>query len=184
MKIIKTAGAVLAAVIIVPLLVAAILPKEYTVKRSTVIERSAEEVFSYIKMLKNQDNYSVWARMDPDMKRDFRGTDGTVGFVSAWESEKDDVGKGEQEIKKIDEGKRIDTELRFIEPFESISDAYMTTEQLADGKTRVVWGFHGRMSYPMNLMMLFMDFDGMIGKDFETGLADLKKILEAEKTNP
>lgn len=81
-------------------------------------------------------------------------------------------------MKTIDEGKRIDTELRFIEPFESISNACMTAEQLADGKTRVFGGFHGRMSYPMNLMMLLMDFDGIIGKDFETGLADMKKILE------
>ena len=51
--------------------------------------------------------------MDPDMKKTYRGTDGTVGFVSAWDSEKDDVGKGEQEIIKITDGERIDYELRF-----------------------------------------------------------------------
>ncbi len=49
------------------------------------------------------------------MKTEYRGTDGTVGFVSAWDSPVRDAGKGEQEITKIDDGKRIDYELRFYE---------------------------------------------------------------------
>jgi hypothetical protein len=143
-------------------------------------------VFDYIKYLKNQDNYSKWATMDPNMKKDFRGTDGTIGFVSAWDSESDSVGKGEQEIKKITDGERIDMELRFYKPFESTEAAYMTTANAAEGQTQVVWGFNGHMPYPMNLMLLFMDFEAMIGKDLQVGLENLKGILEkpAEVTMP
>lgn len=53
--------------------------------------------------------------MDPNMKKDFRGTDGTVGFVYAWDGNKK-AGKGEQEIKKITEGERVDVEVRFEKP--------------------------------------------------------------------
>jgi hypothetical protein len=112
------------------------------------------------------------------MKKSYKGTDGTVGFISRWESNKKEVGWGEQEIKKITEGERIDFELRFIKPFEATEPAYMTTEAVNENQTKVVWGFSGHMNYPMNLMLLFMDMEEMIGGDLETGLNDLKTILE------
>lgn len=152
--------------------------KEYAVEKEIVINQPKAEVFEYIKHLKNQDNFSKWATMDPDMKKTYRGTDGTVGFVSAWESQDDEVGVGEQEIKTITEGDRIDFELRFIKPFESTESAYMTTETLDENQTLVKWGFNGHMDYPMNLMLVFMDIEKMIGDDLQTGLNNLKTKLE------
>jgi uncharacterized membrane protein len=35
---------------------------EYTVSRSVIIQKPLESVFSYLKLLKNQDNFSVWAK--------------------------------------------------------------------------------------------------------------------------
>ena len=72
-----------------------------------------------------------------------------VGFVSAWESQNKNVGKGEQEIKKISEGKRIDFELRFIKPFAAVAKAYMTVDQMSKNETIVNWGFDSRMNYPI-----------------------------------
>lgn len=178
MKIFKKILIALVIIIAIPLLVALFVKKDYAVEREVAINQPKEVVFGYIKYLKNQDNFSKWATMDPDMKKTYRGTDGTVGFVSAWESQKDDVGTGEQEITKITEGERIDYELRFIKPFESTEKAYMITEALGDNQTNVKWGFSGRMDYPMNLMLLFMNFEEMIGNDFETGLNSLKGELE------
>ena len=154
--------------------------KDYAVEREIVINQPKDVVFDYIKYLKNQGNYSKWATMDPDMKKTYSGTDGTVGFISAWDSDNKDVGKGEQEIMKIDDGKRIDFQLRFLEPFESTESAYMTTESISDDQTKVTWAFDGHMNYPMNLMFVFMDFDKMIGDDLSTGLTNLKGILENE----
>jgi hypothetical protein len=54
----------------------------------------------------------------------------------------------------------------------------MTTESLSANQTLVKWGFTGKMNYPMNLMFLFMDFEKMIGDDLQTGLGNLKVILE------
>jgi uncharacterized protein YndB with AHSA1/START domain len=178
MKILKRIGVTILVIILLFLVVAAFMKKDYAVEREIVINKPKQEVFDYIKMLKNQDHYSVWAKMDPNMKKSYKGTDGQVGFVSAWDSKNEDVGKGEQEIKKITEGERLDFELRFKKPFESTEQAYMMTEATGANSTKVKWGFNGHVPYPMNFMLLFMDMEDMIGKDLQNGLKNLKKELE------
>lgn len=179
-KTLKIAGIVIVAVIAIPLIVALIAKKEYEVTKEVTIDQPKEQVFEYILLLKNQDAFSVWSKMDPNMETDYRGVDGTIGFVSAWSSNDPDVGSGEQEITGIIPGHRIDYELRFFEPFGSTSQAYMIVESLNRNTTRVQWGFTGRFDYPMNLMLLMMDFEGMIGEDLQSGLNNLKVLLENE----
>lgn len=180
MKILKKILIVLVIIIAVPMIAALFVKKSYSVEREAVINAPVDKVFGYVKYLKNQDHFSKWASMDPNMKKEYSGTDGSVGFVSAWSSERKDVGSGEQEITKIIDGERIDYELRFLEPFESRMPAYMITERINENQTKVRWGVDGKMEYPMNLMMAFMNMDQMVGNDFETGLNNLKNILEKE----
>jgi len=174
----KTLIAILV-LIALPFIIALFVQKEYSVLTTVTIDKPVAEVFNYVKHLKNQDNFSVWAQMDPNMNKTYRGTDGTVGFVSRWESDNEDVGVGEQEIMRIDAGKRVDFELRFYAPFESIDPAFMTTEALDQNQTLVQWGFDGHLDYPMNLMFLFLDFETMIANDLNQGLTQLKQVLEA-----
>jgi hypothetical protein len=178
MKIVKIVLFSIIGIIALALITALFLKKEYAVERSVVINKPKSEVFNYVKPLKNQDNFSVWNMKDPNMKKEYKGTDGAVGFVASWDSEKDDVGKGEQEIKKIAEGERIDYELRFIKPFQSTDNAFLSTEAVSENQTKVTWGIFGKMPYPMNLMVLFCDMDKMLGKDIEAGLNNLKVIME------
>ncbi len=178
MKIAKNILLVFAAIVVIVLILAAIVPNEFGVVREVTINKSNKEVFEYTKYLKNQEKFSVWAKIDTNMTREFTGVDGTVGFVSAWRSDHPDVGIGEQEIIKIDADKRIDYELRFFEPFESTSLAYITFDKIDSNKTVVKWGFDGEMPYPMNLMLLFMDMDAELGKNLQDGLDKLKEILE------
>ena len=159
-----------------------VAPTDCHVEREVTINRPKEAVFDYVKHLKHQDTWGPWAKKDPNMKKEFRGNDGYVGFVSAWKSENGELGSGEQEIKKIVEGERVDTELRFNEPFESKSDAYMITEATGPTTTKVKWGFATTFPRPMNVMLLVVDMDQMMGKDFEEGLSSLKAIMEAPPT--
>lgn len=175
MKVVKRILIVLAIIIAIPFIIALFVDNNYTVERQITINKPKEEVFNYIKYVKNQNKFSVWSNIDPNMKQEFRGTDGTVGFVSAWDSEDSGVGKGEQEIVGIKENERVDFQLRFIKPFESNAPAYMTTE--GNGQQTIVkWGFNGNNKYPFNFMNLFME--SMIGKDLQTGLNNLKNIME------
>ena len=164
-------------IIALPLILALFIKSKYSVEREITINKPYYQVFDYVKLLRNQDKFSKWATMDPNMKKEYRGTDGTVGFVSAWDSKEKNVGKGEQEIKRITDNKRIDFEIRFIKPFAGIANAYMTVEPMSKNETIVNWGFDSKMKYPMNLMLLFMNMDKMIGNDLATGLTNLKNNL-------
>lgn len=178
MKIIKKIIIVLAILFAIPLVVALFTKSDYAVERNIEINIAKQEAFDYIKSLKNQEKFSVWSQRDLNMKRTYTGTDGTVGFVAGWESDNEEVGVGEQEIIKIADGERVDFELRFIKPFEAVEPAFMTTEAINETTTKVTWGFNGHMDYPINLMLLFMDFETMIGNDLQEGLDKLKVVLE------
>ncbi|GAB4510148.1 MAG: SRPBCC family protein [Allomuricauda sp.] len=168
---------ILMAILALILLLAAIAPKRYDVSRSIEINRPKSVVFGYLQLLKNQDEWSPWGKRDPNMVKNFTGTDGEVGAVSSWKGNKD-VGEGEQELTRIVDGERIESELRFLKPFKSTSNAYMETKAVDADTTKVIWGFSGKNKFPMSIMMLFMSMDKAIGKDFEEGLASLKQILE------
>ena len=165
-------------ILIILLLVGLILKKGYIVNRDIFVNRPKSAVFDFIRFLKNQDEFSVWAKMDPNMNKEFRGIDGTAGFVSAWDSQNKNVGKGEQEILKVDEGEKVDYKIHFIKPFESTSFASMSVFSENENQTKVQWVFNGKMKYPMNLMLLFMNMEKIIGRDLEKGLLNLKNLLE------
>ncbi|MES2688910.1 MAG: SRPBCC family protein [Bacteroidota bacterium] len=174
----KTITKILIAVAVlmaIPLVMALFISKDYSITREVVINKPKQDVFNYIKLLKNQDDYNIWVQMDPNMKKDFRGTDGTAGFVYAWDGN-DKAGAGEQEIKSIVDGERMDVELRFKRPFESTGHAPFTTEAVNENQTKVTWNMNGVSGYPMNFMNLFMD--GMLGKDMDASLGMLKANLE------
>lgn len=155
-------------------------PTDFKVERETTINKPQADIYNYAKMLKNQNDWGPWFKKEPTMHQEFRGTDGEVGFVSSWKGKTEEVGEGEQEIKKLTPNSRIDTQLRFKKPFESTADAYLTLEPLNENQTKVKWGFTGSMPRPLNLIMVVMDMDKEVGKDFGEGLASLKSIMEAK----
>lgn len=160
------------------LILAVFVKNEYVIQREVIINRPMPEVFDYLKHIKNQDFFSKWVMTDPNMRRDFSGQDGTVGFVYAWDSDNKQAGAGEQEIIEIVEGQKIDIEVRFTRPFKSIAYTPFYTEALSSEQTKVIWGIKNNMKYPMNLMPLFMSFEKMLGKDVEISLANLRDIME------
>lgn len=162
---------------VILLILGLIAPKGYEVNRSIIVNRPVKEVFNYLRYIKNQDEWSPWKKKDPNMKQTFTGTDGEVGFISKWEGDKT-VGSGEQEIKRIVENESIESELRFLKPWKSQSDAYLRVVGLENNQTNVTWGFSGKNKFPFSIFMLFMNMDKAVGKDFEEGLNSLKAQLE------
>ena len=116
--------------------------------------------------------------MDPNAKMEYTGTDGTEGFVSAWDSENKNVGKGSQTITKVTDGKRIDLAIHFIKPFEGNANAYIATDAASATQTKVTWSFNSKKNYIMKVFCLFMNMDKMIGGDLQTGLDNLKVVME------
>ncbi len=166
---------VLAAIIALLLLMALFRKKEHYVKREIVINAPRQQVFDYIKLLKNQDEFNKGAMADADRKREFKGTDGTVGYIYAWSGNKD-AGEGEKEIIHLVEGKSVEAEIRFVKPMKTSARIIMDTTSLSDTQTNVSWSNAGVLSYPINILIPMLEKH--VAKDMDSSLLILKNILE------
>lgn len=169
---------IIAALIALPLIIALFLKKEYHVQRETVINKNKSEVYQFLKYVKNQVAFSPWNELDPNMERTFTGTDGERGFTLRWESDNKKIGVGEQEIESLIPENRINYKFRFYKPFKALNDhGYFQLSEIGENKTKVVWGYDGKLDYPGNIVSLFLNFDKMIGESFEKGLAKMKTVI-------
>ena len=175
MNTILTILLVVAGIIALLLLIALFMKREHYVKREIIINAPRQKVFDYLKLLKNQDEFNKHAMVAPDRKREFKGTDGTVGYIYAWSGDKN-AGVGEKEIKNIIEGKRIETEIRFVKPMAVTASIIMETESLPNNQTKVIWSNAGTLKYPINIMIPMMERH--VAKDMDSSLLTLKNILE------
>ncbi len=116
---------------------------------------------------------------DPGMKKNYRGTDGTVGFMYGWDSTMKNVGAGEQEITGIEEGKSIDYTVRFFRPMQNTATTRFLVKGTGEKGTTVTWKFESPSKFPMVLFTPV--FKVMLGKDLEKGLINLKRILEKQQ---
>jgi hypothetical protein len=146
------------------------------IEKSAEIRKPSSEVFNYLKLLRNQDNFSVWNMTDPGMKKEHSGTDGEVGFLYRWDSQNKNVGAGEQKLTAIIQGKQIDSEVRFFRPMENTGKTSFIIDDAGNGSTRVRWIFDSPSKFPMILFAPI--FKKMLGKDLQKGLENLKNILE------
>lgn len=154
-----------------------ISPKSFVVERSVVVNKGRFEVFDKIRLLKTHKEWSPWAKKDPSIIYDFKGVDGTVGFISHWVGN-NHVGEGEQEIKKIVEGERIDYELRFKSPIEAIHYSSLITTEEGASQTKLTWSMSGQMNFPFNVIFKIFKMQEKLEYDFEEGTNVLKAILE------
>jgi hypothetical protein len=178
MKILKQILMGLGAIIAVLLIGGLFTAKSYTLQREVIVNKPKHHVFDYVRMLKNQNEFSEWYRMDPTSKTAVTGTDGTVGSIYSWDSEK--VGKGEQETKAIKECESIDYELRFLKPFKGRADNKVTFESVSENQTKIKSVFNSSMPYPMNVMRWFMSLESTIGEPIGASLNHIKENLEKQ----
>ncbi|MFV0389394.1 MAG: SRPBCC family protein [Pyrinomonadaceae bacterium] len=178
-KILIAIGSLILIVIAALIVLVIFVPGGYKVEREIVINKPQADVYAYAHLLKNQNEWGPWVKKDPNIKLTYSGTDGTPGFTSAWDSQIEDVGAGEQVI-TAESQTRMETLIRFLRPFRSESNAYLTYVAVNDTQTKVTWGFTGKMPRPFNLFVLFMNMDDAVGKDFDEGLANLKAIIEKQ----
>src|SRR5258705_7995355 len=151
MNIIITILLVVAGIIALLLIIALFMKRKHYVKREIIINAPRQKVFDFLKLLKNQEKFNKWAKTDPDRKEEFKGTDGTVGFIYAWSGNKN-AGEGEKEIKNIVEGKSIETEIRFVKPIQTSACVIMETESLSGIQTKVSLSNAGTLKYPLNII--------------------------------
>lgn len=178
MKTLKWIGLTILAIVVLILAASFLSPSEYKVERSIVVKQNAESVYPLIGTWQGFKQWSPWNDLDPNMVTTIEGEDGTVGSKYSWKGN-DSVGTGEMIFTEVTKGKSVRYDLFFKEPFESKAKNEMMLEPQESG-VKVTWTMQSAMQRPMNLMMLFMDMEGMIGKDFDKGLEKIKALSEAQ----
>lgn len=148
----------------------------FTVERSTRIHGSPDMVFRHLNDFHAWQAWSPWEGLDPAMQRIYSGPAAGPGAAYAWEGNRD-VGAGRMEITDMTSPERLVIRLDFLRPFEAHNT--ITLRLMAEGDaTAVTWTMSGPSPLVSKVMGLFMNMDAMIGKDFEAGLRNLKRVVE------
>ena len=169
-------------IIVVVVLVAGVLvdaatrPDDFSVQRSVSIKAPPEKIYPMLIDFRQWPEWSPWEKLDPTMKRTLSGAQSGPGAVYAWQGSSK-VGAGRMEIKDVAAPTKVSIKLDFIKPFEGHNVADFTLVPRGD-QTEVTWLMHGPAPFVSKLMGVFVNMDKMIGKDFETGLANLKAAAE------
>jgi hypothetical protein len=176
LEVVAIVAVVLAIVIAVILILAATKPDVFRVQRVAAMQAQPEKIFSLINDFHQWGTWSPWEHRDPAMKRTFGGTESGKGAVYAWDGNKN-VGAGRMEVLDAVLPSKIVIKLDFIKPFEGHNTTEFT--MLPRGAaTEVTWTMYGATPLIGKVMHVFINMDRMIGKDFEAGLANLKKAVE------
>jgi len=155
------------------------LPSKVHVERSTTIKAPATAVYELVSTFENFNRWSPWFKRDPKTKYTFTGTAGQVGSKMSWTSDHPKVGNGSQEMTALVPHTKVSTHLDF--GGDGDGDASFLISE-SDGTTTITWTLDTDMgNNPMGRLFGAFAFEGMIGPDYEEGLANLKTIAEGGK---
>tara|TARA_B100000929_G_scaffold273380_1_gene245722 strand:- start:582 stop:1112 length:531 start_codon:yes stop_codon:yes gene_type:complete len=151
--------------------------KDYDISRTVVINKPREEVFTFIRQLKNQPLWNPWFQRDPEAIMKYKGNDGKVGASFYWKGNAK-VGEGIQRITKAKQGRVYETSILFVKPVKVHTLTYIGMKELDDEKTKMVWGTKGNLAFPLTIISIFYSPEKALGANFDKGLKELKEIME------
>jgi len=156
-------------------IVGMLLPRHVHVERSLTMNVASDVAFEQVNNLKNWDNWSPWAKIDPNTKWVYSDNPSGKDAWYSWKSNHKNVGNGKLAIVESVANQSIATKIDF--EGQGTGKGNWTFEK-TDGGTKVTWGMESDMTNnPIGKIMgLFMD--GMLGPDFEKGLASMKAKVE------
>ena len=162
--------------------VVAMQPSEYSISRSATIDAPPEVVFAQVNDFHKWEEWSPWAKLDPNSRATFAGPTSGEGANFHW-SGNDEVGEGQMTITKSDPHKQIVIKLEFVRPMEDTCETvFDLTPHKSGEQTHVSWTMRGKNNFTGRAVCMFMDMDAMLGGYFEQGLASMKAIAEKEAT--
>jgi hypothetical protein len=175
-EIIAIIAVIIAIAIAIVLILAAAKPNTLRVQRATSIKAPADRIFPLINDFQQWRTWSPYENKDPAMNRTYDGAGSGKGAVYVWDGNKN-VGSGRMEILEAQVPSKITIKLDFFKPFEGHNTAEFTMLPQGDA-TNLTWTMHGPAVFMSKVMQVFINLDHMIGRDFEVGLANLKKLAE------
>jgi uncharacterized protein YndB with AHSA1/START domain len=151
-----------------------LLPATFKVSRSVVVNAAPEAVYPLVADPRRWKAWSVWNRRDPKMEITYSGPDSGTGAAWAWKSPSE--GDGKMTFTAAEPGRRVAYDLYFPD-FGTTSRGELVFAPEGSG-TRVTWVMNGDMGSNVLFRWMTLFADGMVGKDFEGGLANLRQLAE------
>ncbi len=167
----------LAVIIAILCVVIAMQPADFRVTRSAAIAAPAGAVFAQVNDLHKWQEWSPWAKRDPNAKNSYEGPASGVGAAFLW-SGNSEVGEGKMTIIESRLNAKVVFRLDFEKPFKATSNSEFTFKE-SGGQTEVTWAMTGKNNFIGKAIGLFMNCDKMVGGDFEKGLAQLDAAVKA-----
>jgi len=164
------------------LVLVALRPDTFQVRRSATIKAKPEQIFPLINDLHRFNTWNPFDKKDPNLKGSYSGPESGKGATYAFDGNKN-VGKGSIEILDSAPASKVTMALHMLEPFRVDNRVDFTLKPALGpeaGATEVTWAMQGAVPYFAKIIHLFVNMDRMVGTEFEAGLASLKTI--AEKT--
>ncbi len=166
----------IAVITVVFVIVVVTRPADFRVTRSTAVSAPAAVVFAQVNDLRQWKAWSPWEKLDPALKRTFEGPSAGTGASYSWAGNKM-VGEARMTIMESRPNGLIRIKLEFLKPFKATHTAEFAFK--AEGnQTAVTWSMFGKNNFAAKAFHLFVNFDKMLGVDFEKGLGQMKSVAE------
>jgi len=163
------------AVIGIIALIASTKPDEWIIQRQAAIPGAPAKVFPYIDDLHKFNEWSPWAKLDPNIKLTYGSPASGSGANCSWEGN-GKVGAGKMTIMESRPNDLVRCRFDFYKPLKCMNTHEFVLKP--DGsQTVVIWTSKGSAPFVFKLMLVFASADSMMGDNFERGLANLKAVI-------
>ena len=170
----------LAVLVVIFIAVVAARPSDFTITRKIAISALPAEVFTHVNDLHLWQEWSPWAKKDPNSVITYSGPGAGKDASFHWAGNKE-VGEGRMTIAESHASNSVKIRLDFEKPFRANHLALFTFTS-EGASTVVTWSMSGQNNFLFKAVGMFLNVDKMVGQDFEKGLASLKAIVETGET--
>ncbi len=151
-------------------------PDSFRYARTRTMNAGASKIFEQVNDLHKFNDWSPWAKVDPNAKTTYSGPENGVGATFEWDGNKE-LGAGKMTIIESRPHEFIKMKLEFLKPFKATHTAEFTF--VPEGsQTVVTWSMYGKTNIIGKIMNIFINCEKMVGGMFEKGLDNLKGIVE------
>ncbi len=158
----------------------ALQPSEFRIARTGRINAPQDKVFDHVNDFHKWQEWSPWAKLDPNAKATFEGAAAGNGASFSW-SGNNDVGEGKMTITDSRANDYIKMALDFSKPMEANNIAEFTFKPDGAGATQMTWVMSGQNNFLARAMCLVFNADKMVGGQFEKGFENLNAVLAAKR---
>ena len=174
-RLLKTLIVVLIILIVAFVVIGLMLPTDFLVSRSIIIDAPADRIHSNLNDLNKWPQWSPWVENDPNLKITVGDISSGVGATQSWVS-KD--GNGSLVFTSSDPAKGINYDVEFNEGQYRCKSNFIYVPN--NEGTEVIWEMSGNMDTPVIGGYFAAKMDSWVGREFEKGLSNLKEIVESQ----